>query len=125
MGLPASQQRVLDRIEETLKRREPRLVSMFSMFTRLAVNERLPRTEVLEQVPWWSPRRYRGTIRVRAAVLLALASALVVSAVFLGMSQSGAGCAAPFVVRGPMAQSGSHVRNCSPVPPAKGFGHGP
>jgi hypothetical protein len=126
MGLPASQQRVLDRIEETLHRREPRLVSMFTMFTRLAINERLPRIEALEQVPWWSPRRYRGPAGIRAAVLLALASALVVSAVFLGMSQSGAGCAAPFVVRGPVAQAaGSHVRNCSPVPPAKGFGHGP
>ena len=124
MGLPASQQRVLDRIEETLKRREPRLASMFTMFTRLASNERLPRIEALEQVPWWSPKRYRGPVRVRAAVLLALASALVVSAVFLGMSQSGAACA-PFVVRGPATQSGSHVRNCPPVPPAKGFGHGP
>jgi hypothetical protein len=125
MGLPARQQRVLDRIEETLKRREPRLVSMFTMFTRLATGERLPRIEALEQVPWWSPKRYRSTARVRAAVLLAVASALVVSAVFLGMSQSGAGCAAPFVVRGPVTQSGSHVRNCSPVQPGKGFGHGP
>lgn len=125
MGLPASQQRVLDRIEETLKRREPRLVSMFAMFTRLAINERLPRLEALEAAPWWSPRRYRGPARVRAVVLLALASALVVSAVFLGMSRSGAGCAAPFVVRGPVTQSGTHVRSCQPVPPAKGFGHGP
>ena len=30
MSLPASQQRVLDRIEETLRRREPRLASMFA-----------------------------------------------------------------------------------------------
>jgi hypothetical protein len=124
MSLPASQQRVLDRIEETLKKREPRLASMFAMFTRLTVHERLPRIEALEPVPWWSFKRYRAPGRVRAVVLLTLAAALVVSAVFVGMSQSRGGCGAPIMLRGPLIGT-THVRNCPAVPVAKGYGHGP
>ena len=122
MSLPASQQRVLDAIENTLKRREPRLASMFAIFTRLTNSEGLPRTEVLQAVPWWSPRRYRARIPVRVALLLSMAVALVVSAVFLGMSQSRLGCTSmPF--RAPAIQP--HTRTCPVVPQAKGYGHGP
>ena len=42
MSLPACQQRDLDRIENALQRREPRLTAMFTMFTmftRLNTNE--------------------------------------------------------------------------------------
>ena len=124
MSLPASQQRVLDRIEETLKRREPRLASMFAIFTRLTVHEGVPRTEALDPVPWWSPKRYQAPGRVRAVVLLTLAAALVVSAVFVGMSQSQGGCNAPIMIRGPLIGT-THVRNCPTVPEAKGYGHGP
>ena len=124
MGLPASQQRVLDRIEDALKKREPRLASMFAMFARLTVHEGLPRIEALTHVPWWSPKRYRVPLRVRAVVLLTLATALVLSAVFLGMSQSRTPCRAPIVIHGPLTES-THVRNCPTTPEAKGFGHGP
>lgn len=124
MGLPTSQQRVLDRIEDALKRREPRLASMFAIFNRLNIHERLPWTEALEAVPWWSPRRYRAPGRARAVVLLTLAAALVVSAVFVGMSQSPGGCNAPIMLRGPLIGT-THVRNCPAVPEAKGYGHGP
>lgn len=124
MSLPASQQRVLDRIEETLKRREPRLASMFAMFTRLTVHERLPWIEALKPMPWWSPKRYRLSARIRAFVLLTLAAGLVVSAVFVGMSQSQGSCNAPIMLRGPLIGT-SHVRNCPAVPEAKGYGHGP
>jgi hypothetical protein len=114
MSLPASQQRVLDRIEETLKRREPRLASMFAMFTRLTVHEGVPRTEALDPVPWWSVKRYRAPGRVRAVVLLTLAAALVVSAVFVGMTQSRGGCNTPIMLRGPLIGT-THVRNCPAV----------
>ncbi len=122
MSLPACQQRVLDRIEQTLKKREPRLASMFAMFTRLATGEALPRLEALEPVPWWSPKRFRA--RARALVLLTLAAALVVSGVFLGMSQSRAGCTSPVMLRGPLIGV-THTRSCPTVPEAKGYGHGP
>jgi len=130
MSLPARQQRVLDRIEDALKRREPRLASMFAIFNRLNIHERLPWVEALEAVPWWSPKRYRApgrvrtSSRMRAVVLLTLAAALVVSAVFVGMSQSPAGCNAPIMLRGPLIGM-SHVRNCPATPEAKGYGHGP
>jgi hypothetical protein len=124
MSLPASQQRVLDRIEETLKRREPRLASMFAIFTRLTVHEEVPRTEALVPVPWWSPKRYRVPGRMRAGAFLTLAAALVVSGVFLGMSQSRTGCTGPILVHGPLTES-TQARNCPAVPQAKGYGHGP
>jgi hypothetical protein len=124
MGLPASQQRVLDRIEEALKKREPRLASMFAMFTRLTVHEGVPRIEALDPVPWWSLKRYHPSATIRAFVLLTLAAGLVVSAVFIGMSQSQGGCNTPIMLRGPLIGM-SHVRNCPAVPEAKGYGHGP
>jgi hypothetical protein len=124
MSLPASQQRSLDAIENRLLKREPRLASMFAMFTRLTVHEGLPRIEALDPVPWWSPKRSRAPARIRAAVLLTLAAALVVSAVFLGMSQSRTGCRSPVMLRGPLIGA-THTRSCPVVPEAKGFGHGP
>jgi hypothetical protein len=124
MGLPASQQRVLDRIEDALKKREPRLASMFAIFNRLNIHERLPWVEALRPVPWWSPRRYHPSARIRALVLLTLAAGLVVSAVLVGMSQSRDGCNTPIMLRGPLIGT-SHVRNCPAVPEAKGYGHGP
>jgi hypothetical protein len=128
MGLPASQQRVLDRIEEVLKKREPRLVSMFTMFTRLNIGERLPRIEALELVPWWSPRRYRSRMPPRAVLFLSLAIALIVSAVFIGMSQSSNSCRTPLTPHGSVIGV-SHAGTACNVPGAKtmgmGTGHGP
>ena len=126
MSLPASQQRVLDRIEEVLKKREPRLVSMFAMFTRLNLGERLPRIEALELVPWWSPRRYRGRLPARAVLFLSLAIALIVSAVFIGMSQSPDNCRTPLTPHGSVIGV-SHAGAACNAPGAKtmGMGHGP
>ena len=126
MSLPARQQRVLDRIEEVLKRREPRLVSMFTMFTRLNIGERLPRIEALELVPWWSPRRYRGRLPARAVLFLSLAIALIVSAVFIGMSQSSDNCRTPLTPHSSVLGV-SHAGTACNAPSAKtmGMGHGP
>jgi hypothetical protein len=140
MSLPASQQRVLDAIEDRLARREPRLASMFAMFTRLATGEALPRREAIDPAPWWSPRRWsptgrhRGPLgRARAAVLLTLAAALIASVAFLSMSQSTARCAARVISRGPLAAQ-IYARGCPPAPQARsaapqarsmGLGHVP
>lgn len=131
MSLPASQQRVLDGIENGLSGREPRLESMFAIFARLATNEALPRLEALNGAPWWlprrwsspSPRRYGPLGRARTAVFLTLAAVLVVAAVFISMNGA-RGCAGPIVVRGPLTES-THVQHCPAVPQGKGFGHGP
>jgi hypothetical protein len=47
MSLPARQQRVLDRIEDSLHACEPQLRSMFAMFTTLTGDEDMPRLEEL------------------------------------------------------------------------------
>jgi hypothetical protein len=59
-------------------------------------------------------------------VLLAVAAALVVSAVFLGMSQSSPGCAIPVGGRGPLAVQ-AHTHGCRAMPQIRsmGAGHGP
>ena len=45
MSLPASEQRALDRIEEALHAGDPRLRSLFMIFTRLTRHEAIPSTE--------------------------------------------------------------------------------
>ena len=45
MSLPASQQRVLNRIDRMLRDSDPRLVALFSIFTRLTWEEEMPRIE--------------------------------------------------------------------------------
>jgi hypothetical protein len=126
MSLPASQQRVLDRIEEALKKREPRLASMFAMFTRLNLGERLPRIEALEAVRWWSPHRYRGRVPARALLFLSLAIALIVSAVFIGTTQSSATCRTQLTPHGSvMGLSHAGAACDEPGSRTMGAGHGP
>jgi hypothetical protein len=130
MSLPACQQRVLDRIENTLQHREPRLASMFAMFTRLNKNEAAPRTETLEQQRWWA--RARGRLRragrpavaLRAVFLVPLAALLVVTAVLIGMSSSRLTCPPGDGPHGSVATQ-SHARNCTAASKDAGFGHGP
>jgi hypothetical protein len=63
MGLPARQQRVLDRIERSLHLCEPHLNSMFAIFTKLAGDEQMPRLEELQPrslpFPRWRKRLAR------------------------------------------------------------------
>jgi hypothetical protein len=47
MSLPVGQQRVLEDIEGALQTSEPRLASMYAIFTRLTKNETRPRCEEL------------------------------------------------------------------------------
>jgi hypothetical protein len=69
-------------------------------------------------------KRYHLSARIRAFALIAIAAGLVVSAVFVGMSQSQGGCNTPIMLRGPLIGM-SHVRHCPAAPEAKGYGHGP
>jgi hypothetical protein len=45
MGLPASQRKILERIEHALRGSDPRLAALFSIFTRLTCDEEMPRIE--------------------------------------------------------------------------------
>lgn len=78
MSLPASQQQVLDEIESDLEGCEPRLKSMFAIFTRLNRDEGAPRTESLRP----------GSRRLRAVIAVPLVMGLVALCVFLAISSS-------------------------------------
>ena len=111
MSLPAGQQRVLDGIGEALRRTEPRLASMFAIFTRLSKDEPPPRREQLAArgpfaslaAAWRRPPRWdisgadiSRVMRTRRMMLFVseLAIAFVVLAALVGLTARGpAGCA--------------------------------
>jgi len=77
MSLPACQQRILDRIDGTLQVRDPRLASMFWIFTRLTRHEPMPRAEELDgRRMRWAVQRFRRACarrpRLRAFVVVPL-----------------------------------------------------
>jgi len=93
--LPADQQQVLDRIETDLEGSEPRLRSMFAIFTRLTRDEGAPATEWLRpegrHVRWAWPGR-----RLRAVVVVPLALGLVALFLFMAINSSAApACGTP------------------------------
>jgi hypothetical protein len=71
MSWPAGQQRVLDRIEETLLADDQYLGSLFTFFTALARDDAMPRTERLP------PRRLPRPALLVAAGLIAVAMFLL------------------------------------------------
>jgi hypothetical protein len=97
MGLPASQRRILERIEEALHGSDPRLAALFSIFNRLTCDEEMPRIEQVRAkaaivaasircrlapfARWFSPSR---RARMRTAVFFPVALAIVASAVVVG-----------------------------------------
>ena len=93
--MPTGQQQILDWIESDLEAGEPRLRSMFAIFTRLTRDEGAPRTESLR--PQGLFRRARpGRGRhgpLRAVLYLPLVLGLVALFVLLAVSSSAAhGC---------------------------------
>jgi hypothetical protein len=95
VSLPVSQQRVLDGIENHLEGGEPRLGSMFAIFTRLTRDEGEPRTEVLPAPTGlrraWPAGGLPATVRAIIAVPLILG--LLTLFVFMAINGSGTqGC---------------------------------
>ena len=75
MGLPACQQRVLDRMEGTLKASEPHLAAMFAIFARLSVGEPVGRESLAAgRRRWW----LRPGAALSALVLVPVMFALIV-----------------------------------------------
>lgn len=104
VSLPAGQQQVLDEIESDLESCEPRLRSMFAIFTRLNRDEEAPRTESLRpgaSRPWrtWLGRGLAGPPRAIIAVPVVLG--LLTLCVFLAITSSAA--------RGCTLATGSHA----------------
>ena len=126
MALPAGQQQTLDDIAGKLQARDPRLASMFSIFTRLTRHEPMPRAEELAPVTLRLAlrglcsallrARLPGT-RVRAllvvpAVLAAFVSILIVLS---PASPSTPPCRAPGTTE--TAQPAGHASTCRPADP--------
>ena len=62
MTLPTSQQRALDAIDHVLQSAEPRLATMFGVFTDLTRLDAMPAVETLQPGPWWSRHRLAGPL---------------------------------------------------------------
>jgi hypothetical protein len=99
MTLPAAQQRALDGMAEAMRASEPRLVSMFAMFTRLTGNEVAPGREQLPRRPmrdflgvlaFWRPvgatGRPRSALWRRTLLLVQLAAGVALFGLLIGMS---------------------------------------
>ena len=110
MGLPTGQQRVLESIEGKLAESDPRLVSLFSIFTKLTLPEKMPWIEQVAERPvadrlaaiahWFRWIARRPAARVRAMVLLpaaltAVACALTIAFGFPGSQRHVPGAKAP------------------------------
>ena len=85
MSLPIAQERTLTNIEQALRSRDPRLTSLFSIFTRLTRQEAMPTIEQIQQRRW----------RPQPGAVVLLAVALLVCAIVIGSLSSGGGCGQP------------------------------
>ncbi|HEY1346851.1 MAG TPA: hypothetical protein VGF54_17835 [Streptosporangiaceae bacterium] len=115
MTLPACQQRALDGIESALQAREPRLASMFAIFTRLAKDEAVPRTESLRaetHLRWSGLARLTAT--PRAIVAISLVLSFMALLVLLVMNRSAAQACGPAV--GLRAVAAAQARGCQAAP---------
>lgn len=88
MSLPAAQQRVLSRIETELEGGEPRLRSMFAIFTRLTRDDGAPRTESLRTQGWWTRPAGGLTGVARAVIAVPLVLGLLTLFVFMAINSS-------------------------------------
>ena len=90
MGLPAVQQRVLDRMEGTLKASEPHLAAMFAIFSRLSAGEPIRRESLAaRRRRWW----LRPGAALSALVLVPVMFAVIITGVVLGGRSHAGTCA--------------------------------
>ena len=85
MSLPASQQRALNQIEETLADDHPGLGPLFAMFTRLTGHEPMPVTEGVTVRRWrWQRRRIRPAVVTLVGLAMATGALLTISLLLPG-----------------------------------------
>ena len=105
MSLPTSEQRALDRIEETLHAGDPRLGSLFMIFTRLTQHEAMPSTEQV-------------SARLRASLIRKIAIPIALAAILSGLilNSLAPGRNACVTQARSHSQSSSSVSGCQPGP---------
>jgi hypothetical protein len=93
VSLPARELRALNEIEGDLRGCAPRLVSMFGIFTRLTIDEGVPRTESLQHIALAQRLWQRGRLAMEICLAVPLALGLVALIAFLAVSSAGVhGC---------------------------------
>jgi Protein of unknown function (DUF3040) len=108
MGRPGSQQRTLDRIEQSLVADDPALGLRFAFFARLTRHEAIPLTEEV-------PRRPQGFLR-RVIVLPLLGITLAAVLAVSWLSTSRPECPALPNVAAHTLTSPSRATHCQPGP---------
>jgi len=103
MGLPAVQQRVLDRMEGALKASEPHLAAMFAIFTRLSAGEPVGRESLAARRRRWWLRPGAG---LSALVLVPVMFAVIITGVLLGRPTHAGTCAVGMPAAGTMPRQG-------------------
>jgi hypothetical protein len=103
MSLPASETRVLTRIEDSLLARDPRMRSLFAIFTRLTWQEAMPSWEQLRPSGW----------RLRPGPVIAIALVLVLVGVVLGSLAGPASTCSSAAHR--QAAASAPARSCVPA----------
>ena len=98
MGLPAVQQRVLDRMEGTLRASEPHLAAMFAIFARLSAGEPVRRESLAARRRWW----LRPGAALSALVLVPVMFAVILTGVLLGAQSHAGTCAVGMPAAGTM-----------------------
>jgi len=97
MGLPACQQRALDRMEGALRASEPHLASMYTMFGRLNASEAIGAEQLTrKRLRWLQP----GTAMYAIVLVPVMFAAIIVGALLGGGTRSTAACEASYSVGG-------------------------
>ena len=97
MGLPACQQRALDRMEGALRASEPHLASMYTMFGRLNAGEPIGAERLTrKRLRWLQP----GTAMYAIVLVPVMFAAIIVGALLGGGTRSTAACEAGYSVGG-------------------------
>jgi Protein of unknown function (DUF3040) len=103
MGLSAVQQRVLDRMEGTLKASEPHLAAMFAIFARLSAGEPIRRESLAgRRRRWW----LRPSATLSALVVVPVMFAVIITGVLLGAPSHAGACAVGLPAAGTMPRQG-------------------
>jgi hypothetical protein len=130
MSLSAKHRRTLDTIESALRGSDPGLIALFAVFTRLNVDEEMPRIEQVRRRLGQLPRRGRRRLAaggwlfarpgrwVRAAIFLPLALGLVAASFalsprYLGNTRCGSMLAAARPLR--PARSRDQLQSCGRI----------
>ena len=97
MSLPACQQRVLDQIEGALRASEPRLTSMYAMFTRLNAGEPIGAERLARKRLRWLRH---GTVLYAIVLIPVMFAAIIIGALLSSGARTATACEASYSVGG-------------------------